>query len=333
MTSPRQRFLNYVRRVPGATPIVSPFLPKPELLEKTLRYLKLPVHGDPILDEISLSHALDYEPMFMTDLSSLFFTPAPGGILPEIRSEADLRKLIAQCERVGENEAEIHRYYREWRDKVGDEGVIVIGHPQIPWLSAQVKQEEMVYIEADYPQAYRDCLEAIFQAATYVFEIGMQEGIDFMSEGGYGLEMVSPRWYEAYDLPYISRLSGWTHAHGGLFWEHNCGKTRELIRRGYFNLLGADVLETISPPPEGNNDLAEARRLLDPAICTKGNLSLILLRDGKVEDIIQATRKMVQAVQGFAHIHSTADAVFAETPAENFVAFLRTAREEAARLA
>jgi len=92
-------------------------------------------------------------------------------------------------------------------------------------------------------------------------------------------------------------------------------------------------LETISPPPEGNNDLAEARRLLDPAICTKGNLSLILLRDGTVDDIIQATRHMVQAVQGYAHIHSTADAVFAETPTENFVAFLQTAREEAEKLA
>jgi uroporphyrinogen-III decarboxylase len=144
--------------------------------------------------------------------------------------------------------------------------------------------------------------------------------------------MVSPRWYETNDLPYIRRLSAWTHAQGGLFWEHNCGRTRELIQRGFFNLLGADVLETISPPPEGNNDLAEARRLLDPAICTKGNLSLILLRDGSVEQIEQATRLMVRAVQGFAHIHSTADAVFAETPAENFVAFLRTAREEAERV-
>jgi uroporphyrinogen-III decarboxylase len=92
------------------------------------------------------------------------------------------------------------------------------------------------------------------------------------------------------------------------------------------------VLETVSPPPEGDNNLAEARRLLDPTICTKGNLSLILLRDGCVEDVEKATRKMVQDVRGFAHIHSTADAVFAETPAENFVAFLRMAREEAEKI-
>ena len=36
---------------------------------------------------------------------------------------------------------------------------------------------------------------------------------------------------------------------------------------------------------------------------------------------------MVQAVEGYQHIHSTADSVFAETPVENFVASLQTARE------
>lgn len=333
MISPRQRFLNYVRHIPGSAPIVSPFLPKPELLEKTLRYLHLPVTDDPVVNEIRLSHALDYEPMFMTDLGGLIFPAEPNVALPPITCKTDLQRLIDTCGHVGDREQAIHKYYRDWREKVGEEGVIVIGHPLITWLSNQVGQDTMIYIEADYPDMYKKCLEAIWQAAIYVFGIGMQEGIDFMSEGGYGLEMVSPRWYETYDLPYISRMAAWTHAQGGLFWQHNCGKTRELIRRGFINRLGVDVLETISPPPEGNNDLAESRRMLDPKICTKGNLSLILLRDSNVERIVETTRKMVRAVQGYSHIHATADAVFAETPVENFVAFLRTARQEAEALA
>ena len=62
-----------------------------------------------------------------------------------------------------------------------------------------------------------------------------------------------------------------------------------------------------------------------------GSLSLKdrLLRDGNVNEVTQATRDMVQAVEGYQHIHSTADSVFAETPVENFVAFLKTARESA----
>jgi hypothetical protein len=333
MTSPRQRFLDYIRRVPGAAPIVSPFLPKPELLEKTLLWLGLPTTQDPVENEIRLARALKYEPMFMTDLAALIFPGNREIPEPPVQTETDLRRLAEVCARVGDREREIRRYYHDWRQRVGDEGVIVIGHPQVTWLSSMVAQQDMVFFEADYPQAYHACTRAILQAALQVFEIAMQEGIDFMSEGGYGLEMVSPGWYERYDLQYIPQLTAWTHTRGGLFWYHNCGRTRELIQRGYFNRLGADLIETLSPPPEGNNDLGAARRLLDPSICTKGNLSLILLRDGCVEDVERATREMVRAVQGYAHIHSTADAVFAETPAENFAAFIRTAREEAEHLA
>ncbi len=332
MSTPRNRFLDYVMQVPGTPPIVSPFLPKPELLEKTLRYLGLPVKSDPVEDEISLSRALNYEPMFMTDLGGLIFPAEANLSNGPVLEESGLLNLIAICARVGEHEDDIRRYYRDWRERVGDDGVIVIGHPLVPWLSGQVSQQDMVYAAADYPETYRGCMDAILRAALTIFGIAMQEGIDFMSEGGYGLEMVSPAWYEKYDLHYIQQLSGWTHTHDGLFWQHNCGRTRKLIESGIFNRLGADVLETISPPPEGNNDLATARQMLDPKICTKGNLSLILLRDGCVEDIEKATRKMVQDVKGYAHIHSTADAVFAETPAENFVTFLRTAREEAENL-
>jgi uroporphyrinogen-III decarboxylase len=320
MLSPRERFLAKVRHIPGAAPVVSPFLPKPELLEATLRYLHLPTSSDPVENEIRVARTLRYEPM-------LIF---PQGV--PAQSEEDIHQLTATCQRVEERDPEIHRYFREWREKVGDEGVIVIGHPLVPWLSLQVSQQDMVFFESDYPEAYHACTEAILHAALHVFAIAMQEGIDFLSEGGYGLEMVSPGWYEKYDLSYIPRLTDWTHAHGGLFWYHNCGRTRELIRRGYFNRLGADVIETISPPPEGNNDLAAARTLLDPRICTKGNLSLILLRDGTPEVVEEATRRMVRAVQGYSHIYSTADAVFAETPVENFVTFLRTAREEAEKL-
>ena len=327
MISPRNRFLDKVRHVPGAAPVVSPFLPKPELLEKTLRYLHLPAKKDPVENEICLARALHYEPMFMTDLAGLIFPQAAPA-----QTEHDILQLIATCHRMGDRTPEIHRYYREWRERVGEEGVIVIGHSLVTWLSSQISQQDMVFFESDYPEAYRACTEAILQAALQVFEIALQEGIDFMSEGGYGLEMVSPGWYEKYDLRYIPQLTAWTHAHGGLFWYHNCGRTRELIRRGHFNHLGADVIETISPPPEGNNDLSEARALLNPEICTKGNLSLILLRDGSLEEVEKATRQIVQAVQGYTHIYSTADAVFAETPVENFLAFLRAARDEAERL-
>ena len=98
---------------------------------------------------------------------------------------------------------------------------------------------------------------------------------------------------------------------------------------GTFNKLGADVIETVAPPPEGDNDLAESRRRMDAGICTKGNFNLTLLRDGSPDQIAEGTRRMVEAVRGYPHIFSTADAVLPGTPPENFIAFLAAARQAA----
>jgi hypothetical protein len=358
--SPRQRFLDYVRHQPGARPVVSPFLPKPGLITSTLRYLGLSSSEDPIEDELALSRALDYEPMFYAPCTQFIFPWREDGhsadpntrtwVLPTTQGEwvreiprgreaygdennypvktvQDHTKLVATCEQVVERETEIWSYFNAWRERIGENGVIIIGHPHIPWLGDQIGPQTMIFHAADYPVVFERSMDAIFQAACIIFTIAMEQGIDFMSEASYGLEMISPQQFEAQDVRYIARLARFTHNHGGLFWYHNCGKTRALIHSGAFNRLGADVIETIAPPPEGDNDLAESRRALDPSICTKGNLSLGLLRDGTPEDVIQATRAIIGAVKGATHIISTADAVYAETPPENFVAFLQTARE------
>ena len=366
MDSPRQRFLDYVRRVPSARPVVSPFLPHPQIVEKSLRYLGLSVVEDRFENESRLARELNYEPMFMCGGSDLIVpwredesrsdeewsvailqTPEgewerrvsrQAGLFGDdsgfpVKTEADHNKLAADCDQIGEREEEIRRYFRDFRRQAGEEGVIVIGHPHVTWLAYQISQPNMIFHAIDFPEAFANSMEAIYRASLVLFEIAMQEGIDFMSESGYGLEMISPEQFSEQDLPYSRQLADWTHERGGLFWYHNCGQTRKLIESGQFNQMNCDVIETIAPPPDGDNDLAESRRCLDPAVCSKGNLSLILLREGSVDEVVQTTREMVRAVEGFAHIHSTADAVFAETPPENFLAFLRTAREEADRLA
>lgn len=231
-----------------------------------------------------------------------------------------------------EREAEIRAYFRRFRERVGDEGVIVIGHPHVTWMGYQVSQRNLIFHELDYRETFHRGMEAIFQAACLIFEIAMAEGIDFMSESSSGLEMTSPADFDRLDLPYLQRLADWTHERGGLFWYHNCGLTRDLILSGRFDRFGADVIETVAPPPEGDNKLAESRRHLDPGICSKGNLSLLLLRDGTPEDVTEATRAMVRAVRGYCHIHSTADAVLEGTSPENYLAFVETARRESTGL-
>ena len=362
-TSPRRRFLSWVRGEPGARPVVSPFLPNTEVINATLSHLSLPGPGrDFIRNEVAVAGALDYEPMFMTDCSGLIFpwkedprTSDSAWIVSTIatrrgtwvrtvsrtlgewgdesgfpvKTEADHAMLVQVCEEIGESEDRIRAYFRDFRSRVGEDGVIVIGHPHVSWLGYQASQQNLVFHRLDYPETFARSMAAIQEASLFVFGIAVEEGIDFMSESCSGLEMTSPGEFDALDLPVLVTLSEWTHERGGLFWYHNCGQTRELIRSGRFNRFAPDVLETVAPPPEGDNDLAASRRALDPSICSKGNLNLGTLREGTVEDVVRETLAMTEAVRGFRHIPSTADGVLAGTPPENFVAFVRTAARAA----
>jgi hypothetical protein len=360
--SPRQRFLSYVRNPKDSAHIVSPFLPHPDVVASTLAWLRLRVTGDSVADEIALSQHLGYEPMFMTECSGLIFnwqidesrsdeqtatrvirTPKGEWTRKSARAElpwsdesgcpvhttTDHAMLVAVCEQVSEQEKAIREYFRAWRQRVGDHGVIVLGHPHPAWLGYQISPSNIFYQWNDYRSEYVRSMDAVLHASLYVMSIAVEEGIDFMSDSSYGLEMTSPALFAAMDLPYIRTFATWTHEHGGLFWYHNCGFTRKLIADGTFNTLGTDVLETIAPPPEGDNDLAESRRALDRRICSKGNLNLQILRDGSPDQIAAEVDAIAGAVRGYAHIFSTADAVLPGTKPENLVAFVKAAQAAA----
>ncbi len=361
-SSARERFLSYVRTHGASRRVVSPFLPHPEVIRESLSLLRLPVTDDPVRNEITAARALDYEPMFMTECSSLIFnwridesrstrgvalrvidTPRGEWVRRSPREEVpwnddagcpvqtveDHSRLVSVCDQVTDRGAEIRDYFRTWRTKVGEEGVIVIGHPHPSWLGYQINPSNIFYHWNDWREEFERSMEAIYRASLFVMSIAQEEGIDFMSDSSYGLEMTSPALFAEMDLPYIQKFSEWTHRRGGLFWYHNCGFTRSLILNGTFDTLGADVIETIAPPPEGDNDLAESRRHVDAKICTKGNFSLRVLRDGTPAQIAEDVQSMARAVSGYPHILSTADGVLQGTPPENFIAFVKAARAAA----
>jgi len=359
-STPRQRFLSYVRNHTNKRPIVSPFLPNPSVIKQTLEYLNLPFTEHDIQNEIRLAKELDYEPMFMAEMTNLIFnwkvyesrsddkfevsviqTPKGEWVrhFPRkeiqwnddaqcpVQTEQDHEFFVAVCEQVGELETEIRNYYRQFRQRVDEDGVIVLGHPHPSWLGYQISPSMIFYHWNDFQKTFIRSMDALFEASLFVMNIALEEGIDFMSDSSYGLEMTSPKLFAEMDLPYIQKFGKWTHERNGLFWYHNCGFTRKMIMDGTFNTLGADVIETIAPPPEGDNDLAESRKYIDPQICTKGNFNLHILRDGNPDIIADKTNKMIHSVQGWKHIFSTADGVLPGTPPENYIAFVKTARE------
>lgn len=175
------------------------------------------------------------------------------------------------------------------------------------------------------PTRYRQVCDRIREVNILLARKVIQCGADFVFLGGPGAEMLSPRLYEEYLVPDSQAISRAVHEAGGLIYSHVCSPVEPLLTMGYFNQMGIDLFETLSGPPVGNvADLAAARRILDPNICTRGNIGLDVLLNGSVEQVIEATQAVLRATAGTRHIVAASDYLFHDIPLENARAVVET---------
>ena len=156
--------------------------------------------------------------------------------------------LVAVCEQVAGREAEIRKYFRGWRTKVGEDGVIVLGHPHPSWLGYQINPSNIFYHWNDFPES-SPLPWTICRASLFVMSVALEEGIDFMSDSSYGLEMTSPALFKTMDMPYIQKFARWTHERGGSSGTTTAGSRGSSSRRGV-QQARAD-LSRRSPLPRG----------------------------------------------------------------------------------
>ena len=145
-------------------------------------------------------------------------------------------------------------------------------------------------------------------------------GSDFVFLGGPGSEMISPKYYEDFLVPYSKIVTAVAHKENLLIYSHICSPIEPMLTKGYYNEMGIDLFETISPPPVGNiKSLEDAFNKLSPDICTRGNIGLdklLLCTPGEIsgiaEDIVKTAEKC-----GRKHILAASDYLFYDVPEEN----------------
>jgi hypothetical protein len=62
-----------------------------------------------------------------------------------VKAEADHRYIWAVCETVGERAGALRRCFRNWGARLGEGGVIVVGHPHPAWLGYQISQQNIIH--------------------------------------------------------------------------------------------------------------------------------------------------------------------------------------------
>ena len=294
--SPRERFLSYVRDHRSARRVVSPFLPHPEVIAACLRELHLPAREDEVANEISSGagaglRADVHDRLFGADLrlggrsgeirprrhrqddpdangewvvSTRPARISPGMTMPDAPSGHSriTRMLVSVCER-GRRSGRTSSATTSAPGAAGSATTVSWSSvtPTRPGWGTRSPRRVSSITGTTSRDVYQRSMEAVAEASLVRHvhchggghrlheRLELRAGDDLsraLSDDGPSSDPDSSR----RGRTSVAGSSGITTA----------GSPARLIQDGTFDTLGADLIETIAPPPEGDNDLAASRR-------------------------------------------------------------------------
>lgn len=210
------------------------------------------------------------------------------------------------------------------RKAVADRGLIGT------WVGTSAMMADisvLFFLETDFPEAFEELFEAKKKLLRKQLSLYRKAGFDYLFYVIPGTEWISPAFFERWLAEEIAEnIQSWRESGGYTLW-HTCGLEKAFMERGFYNRLKPDIFETLSEPPVGNlPSLKWGREQLDPAIITKGNISLDLMLNGTPEQIREQVRYVKDSTQGYRHIIGLSDNILDNTPYENLIAFVEEAR-------
>ncbi len=167
--------------------------------------------------------------------------------------------------------------YEQDRDQIGEDGLIL---PLIcPYMKSSfqsliehwVGTEELTYMLADDPEPVLSCLAVMQQRTVDSVRVSVNsdaEGFIFWEDSS--TTNITPGWFQKHIAPEISQWASLVHAQGKLLIHHACGHLKDIL--GMMGDTDIDAIESISPPPTGNVELWEARRVLPEHVCLVGGI-------------------------------------------------------------
>jgi len=149
----------------------------------------------------------------------------------------------------------------------------------------------------------------------------------------YGPEYISPPYFPveafrelvaAYDKPLIDLI----HEYGGKARLHSHGRVSRLL--DIIVEMGADAIDPLEPPPQGDADLAEVKKKYGDRLILFGNIELSYLEyweAGQIEDYVKRSIEAAAKGGGYVIMPTAApiNAPLWEKTAQNYYRFIETA--------
>lgn len=257
-------------------------------------------------------------------------SPNPHRVEPMLKDDGDLAKMEylmpdpAACDPVPG--------YAEMEKEIGDRGLlqVCVESPLDYRLGEAYPSVQMMvdcYEKRDFVEkALRLFQKQVLAETKAVLEKGVT-GIFapwFYSSLSAGW---SPAIYGDFFAPLLKEHVELVHSYGALYDMYDDGKLMGIL--DIVKDCGVDVLETLTPPPVGDADLAEIKRRIGDAVCLKGYVDLLYVVKQGTPELIEKTvhDAITVAAPGGGFILGSSDSFRDGTPLENLKAYFGAARK------
>jgi hypothetical protein len=215
--------------------------------------------------------------------------------------------------------------------RVGDKGVVQVWvRSPLDHQAGRVRALEDMMVDYYDDRAFFDAQLAIwYDKMMAESRAVLEHGARILFGSWYFASLSvgwSPKMYREIFLPMLKAHVALTHSYGAVYNFYDDGKSMGII--DMVAEAGADVMETLCPPPVGDLDLAEAKRRIGARVCLKGHGDMMyVLKMGKPETVDRMVRAAMEAAAaGSGFILGTSDSIRESTPRENIRTYFEAAR-------
>jgi len=213
------------------------------------------------------------------------------------------------------------------KKEMGDHGLVGVFCGTTKLLNTEAD----IYDFYDNPQKYYTKSERMLDYYVKRFErlMSLECKPDFICLGGSGtLIHQTPQIFRELALPIVKMITALGKKYNIPTHIHSCGPEKELVKI-CAEETDLTVIDPLEPPPMGDCDLKELKKMYGDKLVLKGNLHTTnIMLNGTVKDVIEASKRAIDdAAEGGRFILSTGDQCGRDTPDENIFAMIETAKD------
>lgn len=212
------------------------------------------------------------------------------------------------------------------KQEMGDHGLVGV----FCGTTKLLHTEQQIYDFYDDPEPFYRKSQEFLDASCRRFEklMSLQVKPDFICTGGSGtLIHQTPEIFRELALPIVKRITALCKAHNLPSHVHSCGPEKLLVKI-MAEETDLTVIDPLEVPPMGDCSLRELKKLYGDKLVLKGNLhTTVVMLNGTVKEVIEASKRAIDdAAAGGRFILSTGDQCGRDTPDENLLAMIETAK-------